>query len=201
MNARKPRAGGARVGRFVRRWRFDRNPLRRPTDRLETVVVALLVAAFIIGAPFAALAAGTWVHGMARHAQLAQEAARSQVTAVVLTVISPDVSSGDLAWQAQARWTAPDGRVVTQEVPVPSDTVAGGKLQVWTDRTGDLSSAPLLDSQVADQTATGQALGAIAAAVVLTVAGALALRALNKRRMAAWDADWQATGPRWTTRA
>jgi hypothetical protein len=35
---------------------------------------------------------------------------------------------------------------------------------------------------------------------VLTVAGALALRALNKRRMAAWDADWQATGPHWTTR-
>jgi len=193
--------GVARTGRFMRRWRLDRNPLRRPTDRLETVVVALLVAAFLIGAPFAALATGTWVHGMARQAQLAQEASRSQVTAVVLAVIPPTISDGDLIWQAQARWQAPDGRVVTQEVPVPSETVAGGKVQVWTDRTGGLSSAPLLDSQVADQTTTGQALGAVAAAAFLTVAGALALRALNKRRMAAWDADWQATGPRWTTRA
>ena len=79
-------------------------------------------------------------------------------------------------------------------------TAVGGKLQVWTDRTGDLTTAPLLDSQVAEQTASGEALGAIAAAVVLTLAGALALWTLNKRRMAAWDADWHATGPRWTTR-
>ncbi len=86
-------------------------------------------------------------------------------------------------------------------MPVASDTVAGGKLQVWTDRSGDLSTAPLLDSQVANQTAIGQALGVTALAAVLTVAGTLARWTLNKRRMAAWDADWQATGPRWTTHA
>lgn len=201
MSARKPRAGVARVGKFVRRWRFDRNPLRRGTDRLETLLLALLVAAFLIGAPFAALATGAWVHGMGRQAQLAQEASRRQVTAVVLTVTQADAGGGALVWQAQARWKAPDGRVVTNEVPVSADTVAGGKLQVWTDRSGDLSTAPLVDSQVANQTAIGQALGASALAAVLTVAGTLACWTLNKRRMAAWDADWQATGPRWTTHA
>ena len=77
----------------------------------------------------------------------------------------------------------------------------GGKLQVWTDRTGDLTTAPLLDSQVADQTTSAEVLGVVASAGVLTLAGALALWTLNKRRMAAWDADWHATGPRWTTRA
>ncbi len=201
MNARKPRAGVARVGKFARRWRFDRNPLRRGTDRLETLLLALLVAAFLIGAPFAALATGAWVHGLARQAQLAQEASRRQVTAVVLAATVADAGGGALVWQAQARWKAPDGRVVTNEVPVSADTVAGGKLQVWTDRSGDLSTAPLVDSQVANQTAIGQALGASALAAVLTVAGTLACWTLNKRRMAAWDADWQATGPRWTTRA
>jgi ABC-type multidrug transport system fused ATPase/permease subunit len=201
MSTRKPKPGVTRLGRFVRRWRFDRNPLRRATDRVETAVLAVLVAAFLIGAPFAALASGAWVHGMARQAQLTQEASRRQVTAVVLTVAVPSAVGEQLAWQAQARWRAPDGREVIHEVPVPAGTAVGGKLQVWTDRTGDFITAPLLDSQVADHTTSGEVLGVIAAASVLTVAGVLALWTINKRRMAAWDADWHATGPRWTTRA
>jgi hypothetical protein len=120
MSARKPKPGVTRLGRFVRRWRFDHNPLRRATDRAETALRAVLVAAFLIGAPFAALATGAWVHGMARQAQLAQEASRRQVTAVVLAVTAPSGGGDDLAWQARARWRAPDGREVTQEVPVPS---------------------------------------------------------------------------------
>jgi hypothetical protein len=191
MSARKPKPRATRLGRFVRRWRFDRNPLRRATDRAETAVLAVLVAAFLVGAPFAALATGAWVHGMARQAQLAQEASRRQVTAIVLAVTAPPAGE-QLGWQARARWRAPNGHTVTHEVPVPSDMAAGGKLQVWTDLTGDFATAPLLDSQVAGQTLSGEALGVIASAGVLTVAGALALWTLNKRRMAAWDADWRA---------
>lgn len=199
MGAREPAFAWLR--RFVRRWRFDRNPLRRATDRAETAVFAILLIAFLAGAPFAALAMGAWVHGMAQREQLAQEAARSQVTAVVLAVTAPPAGSENLAWQAQARWRAPDGREVTDEVPLPSGTTVGGTLQVWTDHNGDFTTAPLLDSQVAGQTVLGEALGATAAAVVLTTAGILTRRSLNKRRMAAWDADWHATGPHWTTLA
>src|ERR1700751_2276345 len=103
MSATKPKPGVSRLGRFVRRWRFDRNPLRRATDRVETAVLALLVAAFLIGAPFAALASGAWVHGMARQAQLAQEASRRQVTAVVLALTADPAANQMLAGQAQAR--------------------------------------------------------------------------------------------------
>jgi hypothetical protein len=200
MRARKPEPGVTWLGRFVRRWRFDRNPLRRTTDRVETAVLALIVTAFLVSAPFVALALGTWVHGMARQTQLAQEASLREVTAVVLAV-APSLAGGEgIAWQAQARWRAPDGQEVTREVPVPFSTAVGGKLQVWTDRTGDLASAPLQDSQVADQVAVAEALGVFVVAVVLILAGVSALWALNKRRMAAWDADWHVTGPRWTTR-
>jgi hypothetical protein len=31
--------------------------------------------------------------------------------------------------------------------------------------------------------------------------GVLARWSLDRRRMDAWEADWQSTGPRWTTRA
>jgi hypothetical protein len=200
MDARNPEPGFGRLGRFVRRWRFDRNPLRRAADRVETTVLILLVVTFLIGAPFAALATGAWVHGTAQRVQLAQQGSRWQVTAVVLAV-TESAEGESLLWQAQARWRAPDGREVTHQIPVPSGTLAGEKLQVWTDRTGDFTTAPLLDSEVADQTTSGEVLGVGASAAVLTLVGALALRALNKRRMAAWDADWHATGPRWTTRA
>jgi hypothetical protein len=199
MSASKP--GATSLSRFVRRWRLDRNPLRRATDRVETAVLALLVVAFLVGAPFAALATGAWVHGTARQAQLAQEASRRQVTAVVLSATPAPAGNQVLAWQAQARWRAPNGREVTHEVPVPPDTAAGAKIRVWSDLSGDFTTAPLLDSQVADQATAGEALSVLASAGAATLAGELILWALNRRRMAAWDADWQATGPRWTTRA
>lgn len=200
MGARKPDPRASRLVRFVRGRRFDRNPLRRDTDRMETVVLAVLVLVLLVGTPFAALASGTWVHGMARQAQLSQQASRYQVQADVLTVAAP-ADDKSLAFQVQARWRAPDGREVTAEVAAPSGTTAGEQLQVWTDKAGAITSAPLLDSQVAEQTLLGQVLGGFTAAGVLVLAGLVALSALNKRRMAAWDADWHATGPRWTTRA
>jgi hypothetical protein len=99
------------------------------------------------GAPLAALASGSWAHTMAERAQLAQAASRRQVTAVVLTTPAiPKIGSGDMASVAPARWTAPDGMVVTGEMPVPIGTTAGATIP-------------------------------------------------------AWAADWQLTGPRWTTRA
>ena len=196
---RTPRV--TRLGRFVRGRRLDRNPLRRATDRVETAVLAVLVSAFLIGAPFVAVAAGAWVHGTARETQLAQEASRSQVTAVVLAVGTSRAGEGAIVLQAQARWRAPDGREVIHEVPAPSGTLAGEKLQVWTDRTGDFVGAPLSDSQVALQTTIAEVTGVVVAAGALTLVGALALWTINKRRMADWDADWHVTGPRWSTRA
>jgi hypothetical protein len=80
-------------------------------------------------------------------------------------------------------------------------TPVGGTLQLWTDRSGDITSPPLLDSQVTDLTTTAEVLGVVVLVCALTLAGGLAHRTLTRRRMAAWDADWQATGPRWTTRA
>jgi hypothetical protein len=197
MTARKLKPGASRLGRFVRRWRFDRNPLRRATDR--TAVLTVLVAAFLIGAPHCGLVAGAWAHGMAQRAQFTQEASQSQVTAVVLAVAASPAGGGAVVWQAQAWWRArPGGH---HEVPVLTGTVVCGTLQVWTDRAGDLTTAPPLDSQVAGQATTGHVLGVIASAGALTLTGVLARRSLNKRRISAWEADWHATGPRWTTRA
>jgi len=197
---RKPRA--TLTGRFVRGRRFDSNPLRRPGDRAETIVLALLLVAFLVGAPLTALASGSWAHAIAQRAELAQVASRHQVTAVVLKAAGPATAgSWNLSSVTSARWTAPDGTVVTGELPVPAYTSAGATVRVWTTRDGQLTSMPMGESQVAYLADLGEITGAATVALLLALVGVLARRSLDKRRMAAWESDWQSTEPRWTTRA
>jgi len=190
-----------RRARLVRRWRLDRNPLRRTSDRVESVVVIALVVAFLFGAPLAARASGTWAQAAAQRAELAQQASRRQVTAVVLTAATaPDVGYWDPAEVTQARWTAPDGAVVTSELPVTIGTTVGATLRVWTTLDGQLVSHPMTEAQVTSMTQLGTVTGVAGLAVLLALAGGLTHWSLCRRRMAAWDTGWQATGPRWNTR-
>jgi hypothetical protein len=192
------------LGRFVRGRRPDRNPLRRVSDRVETVVLVVLIIAFLAAAPFVAQASAGWAHARAQQAQTAQQASWHQVPAVVLKTEST-VQGGSgyaaLQFQAQARWTAPDGKVVTGEIPVSPGTAVGAMVRVWTTSDGKLTEPPMRDSQVAGTAGFASALGVVAFAVLLVITGTLARHALDKRRMAAWDAEWRATGPRWSTRA
>lgn len=74
----------------------DRNPLRRPYDRIEAWISAGLVAVFVIGGPLAAFAAGDCAYDSGMRAAARQAAlplARSEVDceaaeAAVLTVIA-----------------------------------------------------------------------------------------------------------------
>jgi hypothetical protein len=198
---RRPRSTPA--GRFVRgRW-LDHNPLRRASDRAETLVLIVFAVVFLVCAPLAAPACGAWAHAIAQRTELVQASSRGQVTAVVVSAPTPRVvvGYGDFVATAKARWTAPDGAVVTGQVPVPVGTVAGARVTVWTTRDGQPTSPPLDGSQVASLTMLGEVTGVAALAALLALAGVLARWSLNRRRLAGWDADWQATEPRWTTRA
>ena len=202
MRGRQRRPRSTRPGRFVRGWRLDDNPLRRASDRAETLVLIVLAALFLVCAPLVAPAAGAWAHAAAQRAALAQAASWTQVTAVVVTKpTSPVVGYEDYVSTAQARWTAPDGAVVTGGIPVPVGTKAGAKVSVWTTRGGQLTSPPLTGAQVASLTGLAEAAGVAGLAVALALAVVLARWVINRRRLAGWDADWQATEPRWTTRA
>jgi hypothetical protein len=204
MGARQRAIRVSRLGRFARGRRPDRNPLRRASDRVETAVLAVLVVAFLAAAPFAALAIGAWAQARAHEAQLTEQASWRQVPALVLKVTTGVQGYGGYAGlesQAQARWRAPDGKVITGEIPVPFGTAADTTVPLWTTAYGQLTEPPLQDSQVSDDGLLAGTVSVIALATLLTITGMLARRELDKRRMAAWDAEWRATGPRWTTRA
>ena len=203
MGTGQPAIRVTRLGRFVRGRRPDRNPLRRASDRVETAVLAVILIAFFAAAPFAAQAAGAWAQTRAHEAQRTEQAAWHQVPALVLTATTGVQGYGAYAGlesPAQARWTAPDGKVITGEIPVAPGTAAGTTVRLWTTRDGVLTDPPLQDSQVADDALLAGTVSVIALATLLAITGMLARRALDKYRMAAWDAEWRATGPRWTTR-
>src|SRR5258708_14262039 len=60
MNHKAPPT--ARRAGLARHLALDHNPLRRRADRLETCIMAGLLAAFLAGAPLVAVAARTWAH-------------------------------------------------------------------------------------------------------------------------------------------
>lgn len=189
------------LARLLRGLRPDRNPLRRGSDRAETVVLAALLAAFLAAAPFAAHAAGNWALASSVREAQAQRARLTQVTATLVRTapVWGGYGSGGGA-ATTARWRAPDGRPRTGEVFVTAAALAGGTVRIWVDQAGRLASPPLTHDQLTGraQFVTGAAVTWLAA--MLAVAGWLTRRSLNRRRLAAWDAEWLAYGPRWSPR-
>ncbi len=198
MGTRRRDIPATGLGRFVRGRRPDRNPLRRGSDRVETAVLAVLVIVFLVAAPFTALAVGSWALARAHQTQLAERASSYQVPALVLKLEAP---SGGGYPSARARWTAHDGKVVTGDIPVPLGAAVGSTQWQWTTADGQLTDPPLEDSQVTGQASVAEGFGVFTLAVLLTVTGLVTRWTLDKRRMAAWDTEWRANGPHWTTRA
>ncbi len=187
------------LGRVLRGRRPDRNPLRRGSDRAETAMLGVLLATFLVGAPFAAHAAGSWTYATSAREAQAQRAALHHVPATLLQAAAPwGISEGGV--EAQARWKAPDGQVRTGQVFVLSNAPAGSTVMVWVNQAGQLTDSPLRHSQVTGRADMARVLAVAALAVVLIMVGWAARWALERRRLAAWDAEWLATEPRWSPR-
>jgi len=193
------RRGSTALSRLLRGRRLDRNPLRRGSDRAETAMIGALLAAFLVGAPLAAHAAGSWTYAASAREAQAQRAVIHQVPATLLQAATPwSVTAGGS--EAEARWRAPDGQVRTGQLIVAGGAAAGSTVPVWVNQAGQLTEPPLEHSQVVGRADMSRVLGVAAVAVTLILVGWLGRRALDRRRLAAWDADWLATGPRWTSR-
>jgi hypothetical protein len=190
-----------RRGRVWRGLWPDHNPVRRASDRAEAAIVAVLLAAFLIAAPLLALAAGHWMYHSGLRAEHAQASAWHAVPAVLLEDAPPLTPSwAPVLPLVRARWTAPDGRRCTGEVRAPAGARVGRTVQVWVSADGWQTGPPLQRSQLTDRVIfTAVAVPAVLGGVLLSV-GILAHGMLERRRLAMWDADWRATGPRWTSR-
>jgi hypothetical protein len=195
--ARRPH----RVGRW---WWPDANPLRRSCDRAEAAIIAGLFALFLIGGALAAIAAGQWAYASTLRAEHGQQAGLHRVNAVLLAAAPYGATSGYgvLAMpQAKARWQPVAGGVWrTGQVPAPAGTKAGATVTLWVNAAGRPAGPPLLHKQVVGQTVLAALLAPALLACLLAGAAGVTRRVFDRRRIAAWDADWRSTGPRWTSR-
>jgi hypothetical protein len=193
-----PRIQGCWLLRAIRGARPDRNPLRRGTDRLETCLLVGLFAVLAVVTPFAAVLAGHASYAAGLQTRQGQLADRHQAQAVLTKNAGP-VSGYSLTAYVltPATWTSVTGVRRSGEVPAEPGSRKGTSINLWTDRNGYLDSPPLNMSEAASQ-ADAATVGVIVAGGVLYITGAAAIRQLlNRRRMAAWDADWVATAPTW----
>ena len=189
---------GRWLGRLVRGLRPDRNPLRRTSDRVESYLLAGLMVVALAGAPFAAQAASHAAYAGATRAQQAQQAARHQVPAVLTQDAGSTVSAylGSLT-SVQATWTSVTGVKHAGQIMATAGSAKGSTVIVWTDAAGNLTNPPLQPSQVSGQGYMA-ALGAVVGVgVVYLCATVIVRRVLNRRRMAAWAADWAVTARAW----
>jgi len=179
---------------------LGRNELRRPSDRIEGVVVVALSAAFLMAAVMAAF--------MAEHIYQSQRAAAAGLrpAAAVLSQAGPVAGNAvEPAAQAQARWrlsngTERSGFLTTQTAPAIYDARTGTSVQVWLDRSGKPQPPPpgqpdiILNALIAGISITA------GTALLLILCYRLCRLALDRHRLAKWGSAWAATGPRWTSR-
>lgn len=185
--------------RLVRGLRPDRNPLRRATDRAEAALVAGLIAAFLAGAPVAAITAA---HSAFAAGMRSEQVARYRVRAILLQDTPDPAYSpyGAVAMPALAWWRAPDGSSRIGLVTPNSFAHAGTPVIVWTTESGRLLGPPLRRGQVLTQTALAATAAFTVLGLAVLIAGMLAMGALNRCRLAGWESDWRVTAPKWTSR-
>jgi hypothetical protein len=191
-----------RARRMAGRLGLDANPMRRRTDKIAACLGAQLLLVFLIGAPLLSIAAFGWA-GRAGAAEQRAERSWREVPAVLLkSVRVPDSLASGLfgySW-VPARWTAPDGRPRSGNIPVEVGMAAGRTVPIWVDAAGRPTDAPLTHRAVLARAATAAAVATVALLIVLSVLAWAGRKLLDRRRLADWELAWAVVGPQWTKR-
>ena len=196
---RRPDGGLARLGRWLG---FDRNPLRRGTDRVEGALRLVIIILLVVAVPAAVVAAGRWADHRALHQAQARRAADHLVTAVLLQDAPPSgppdpYASVQITW-APARWQPRGQPPRTGEILAQAGARKGSTVRTWIDPSGAITDPPFDHRVIAGYVSLAVVASCLLSWLVLLAAGSLAHRALDRRRLSAWEAEWRAGGPLWS---
>jgi hypothetical protein len=188
--------------RLARTLGLDRNPLRRASDRVEAWIRVGLLAGFLLAGPIAAQAAAGWAHQAGTPGPGAGAGSAHPVRAVLLQPAAAVHAGAAPASTAQvwvrARWDSPGAPARSGEVLAPLGSPVGSVVTAWVDASGRVTAPPPEPGQTANETVLAVIVALAAVAVALLAVLRLTQRFLNWRRLAAWEAAWSATAPRWT---
>ncbi len=202
MRSHEDRKPGRRLARLARWLGFDRNPLRRGTDRIEAALRLVLMIILVAAVPAAAVIAGQRADHSALNRAHAQQAADHWVNAVLIQQApatgSPDpYTSVQTAW-ALARWQPPGLPPRTGEVLATAGARKGSTVRTWIDASGAVTDPPLDHREIAGDVSIAVIATFLVSGLVLLASSTLVRRVLDRRRLSAWDAEWRASGPLWS---
>jgi len=201
MPSRADRRTDGSLARLARWLGIDRNPLRRGTDRVEAALRLVMILLAVVAVPAAAVAAGLWADHYALHRAQVQRTVNHQVTAVLLenapaTGVQDPYTSVRTTWVA-ARWQPPGQPPRSGEVLTLAGAHRGSTVRTWIGPSGAVTGPPPDHRVIAGEVCFACVTTCLLSCLVLLVTWALARRALDRRRLRAWDAAWRSTGPLW----
>ena len=168
---------------------------RRPTDRLEDAVSAVLLLVLFVAA-IAAMLVGTQTYASVLEMARVQAAARTPVTATLMQD-TPSPRTGDLV-SAQVHWTGPDGVEHIGATQAHGGLNAGHPVPIWVDRSNNIVPKPVdrTDALVAAVSLGGTLLAIVAGLLALAWNGTRrCTMALNRAR---WEREWAMVEPAWS---
>jgi hypothetical protein len=169
---------GSLYMRAVRRLGLDRNPLRRPSDRIEAGLLCGIIVAFGVLAPLTAVKAGQWVAAAGAREVRAEQTSHP---AAVTTIRTPP--------HRPALYKA-TGLVATSEGALAAASVSARGSEAH----------PLTMAQVRSRAEVTVMLAPIVLGLVMCLVFWVLRRALDRRRARAWGLAWSIIGPQWSDR-
>jgi hypothetical protein len=202
MRSRVYRRPGEKLARLARWLGFDRNPLRRGTDRVEGVLRLIMIIVVVAVVPATAVAAGRWTYHHVMHQVQAQQAVKHQVTAVLLhdapATGPPDPYTSEPAGWVPARWQPPGKPPRTGEVLAVAGAGKGSTVRIWIDLSGAVTDPPLDRRVIRGDVWTAVMATVLVSGLLLLGSAGLARRMFDRRRLRAWEAEWRTSGPLWS---
>ena len=202
MRSRVNRRLGESLARLARWLGFDRNPLRRGTDRVEGALRLVMIVVLVAVVPATAVAAGRWTEHHVLHQAQAQQAVEHQVTAVLLrdapAIGTPDPYTSVQTGWVPARWQPPGQPPRTGEVLALAGARKGSTVRIWIDLSGAVTDPPLDHRVIAGDVWMAVTATLLVSGLLLLGAAGLARRMLDRRRLRAWEAEWRTSGPLWS---
>jgi hypothetical protein len=181
---------------------FDRNPLRRPADRIESVLRLVVLMLVIVGVPAAAVATGRTVDHLAMRQAQAQRSedhlARAVLTEKAVADTNAHPYSDVLMVWVRAYWKAPGGSVHRGQVLAAAGARLGSTVAVWIDRSGTITDPPKSHAEICIDVFIAVMSAAEMLPIALIGLQFLGCHALNARRMRTWDREWDVIGPQWS---
>jgi hypothetical protein len=166
---------------------LGRNPLLRAADRLEALLILVVIVGWLLVIPMAGAVDTAMYDG--RHCLYAEEAlTRHRVVATVLEATATTVGHYRALTSVQAVWPAAGGER-TGSFSLDTAAKPGDRLSIWVDADGNQAPPPTPTTQAALDAICGTLSILLSAIVVTALVLILTRSCLDRMRDAQWERE------------